>query len=120
MDLGDHFLGRNDLLALHMPALFGSHLIFYVDCRDSCPLVRLNGPDDVDRVAVPSVGVSDHRDVDRIHNTASVVDHLRHRHQANVGSPQVSGRRAKASHVSAWETRLLDESSTESVVASRG
>jgi hypothetical protein len=103
-----------------VPAPLRHHLILEVNRADPGGLVFTHGPDHVDRVTVAGVGVGDHRDVDRLRDPVRVVDHLRKRHQADVGAAKPRGGAAEPGHVRGRESGLLDQPRSESVVAARG
>ena len=79
----------------------------------------MHGPDHVDRVAVAGVGVGDHRDVDRLGDPSGVVDHLRKRHQPDVGAAETRCGAAETGHVRSREPGLLDQPRSQRVVAAR-
>src|SRR5690606_26700591 len=84
-DLAHHFVGRDDGLAGHVPALLRHHLVLEVDTGDPGLFVGSYGAHDVDRIAVSGVGVGDHGDVDGGDDAGRVVDHLGAGQEADVG-----------------------------------
>ena len=118
-DLREHLVGRDDLLALHVPAPLGRHLVLDVQRRHAGLLVLLHGPHDVDRVAEAGVGVGDDGQRAGPCDAAGVVDHLRHRHEPDVGTAEHRRGRSEPRHVGRVEPRLLDEAGAERVVHTR-
>jgi hypothetical protein len=55
---------------------------------DTGLLVLLHRADHVDRVAVTGVGIGDERQLAGANDAVRVVDHLAHRHEADVGSAE--------------------------------
>src|SRR5438105_10357480 len=75
----DHFIHRDDLLSLHMPALLGPYLVFDMQASHACTLVLMNGTAYVDRVAIAGIGVCDQRQVAHYgSNGGSPAHHLTH------------------------------------------
>src|SRR5437588_8979987 len=60
-DFLDHFIHRDDLLSLHMPAFLGPNLVFDMQAGNACALILMNGTPYVDRVAIASISVCDER-----------------------------------------------------------
>ena len=71
--------------------------------------------DDVELVAVAGIGVGDDRHIDRGGDATGVVDHLRHRHQAEI---RIAERRrgAGAGHVDAVEPGARDHPRGDAVI----
>jgi hypothetical protein len=83
------------------------------------PLVLPHGADHVDGVAIAGIGVGDHRDLDRVHDPPSVVNHLRQGHQSDVGASQPGSRAPEAGHVGGGKPRLLHQPCPQRVEAAR-
>ncbi|OLD70203.1 MAG: hypothetical protein AUI45_05275 [Acidobacteria bacterium 13_1_40CM_2_56_11] len=66
--------------------------------------VSPNCTDDINRVAVAGIGVSNNRDCHCIYNSFGVVDHLTHAKQADIGPAEVGCGGAKACHIDARKT----------------
>src|SRR5947207_8262103 len=64
-DFLDHFIHRDDLLSLHMPAFFWPNLVFDMQAGNACALVFMNGTPHVDWVPIASISVRDERQVAR-------------------------------------------------------
>ena len=80
------------------------------------PFVGANGPDDVDGVAVPGVGVADDRHLHGITDASRVVDHLGHGPERDVGDTQVGVHRSGTGHVHSSESVRLDDAGGDRVV----
>ncbi len=88
-------LTRHDLLAGHVPAPLRPHLVFEEDARRPRGLPHLDGADDVERVAVPRVGVDDdHRRRRRAADTPGDLGHLALREIPEVGKAELRTRHA--------------------------
>ena len=83
-DLAGHLVGADQGLAAHVPALLRHHLVLQVDAGHPGLLVLPHRAHYVDRVAVPGVGVGDHRHVDGRDDPAGVVDISAPRQQTDV------------------------------------
>src|SRR6266550_6985094 len=82
----DHFIHRDDLLSLHMPAFLGPNLVFDMQAGYACALVLTNGTAHVDRVAIASICVCDERQVAHDgSDDSSAAHHLAHGQQTNIG-----------------------------------
>ena len=115
----DHLARRDHLLAVHVAAALGRHLVLEVEPGDAGRLVLADRAHHVERVAVAVVGVGDHRDPDGLHEPPRVAGHLVEREQADVGPPEQRRRRAEARQVDGREARLLDQPRRQAVVGAR-
>src|SRR5437667_3562395 len=77
-DLLRHLFGRDDQLALQVPALLRGHLILDVDTGDAGRLVGTDRADHVQRVAVAAVRVGADRDVHAGRHPPGVAGQLGH------------------------------------------
>ena len=75
-----------------------------MNASDSGVFVSPNCTDDIHRVAVARIGISNDRDCHCVDNSFGVVDHLTHAKQADIGPAKVGCGGAKASHVDDWKT----------------
>ena len=114
-DLGQPILARHDLLVVEMAAFLGEALVLDMDAGDPARLVFAHRAHGVELVAVAGIGVGDDRQVDRGGDAAGVVDHLRHRHQAEIGVAE-RRRGAGAGHVDAVEPGALDQPRGDAVI----
>ena len=114
-DLRQPILARHDLLVVEMAAFLRKALVLDMDAGDAARLVFAHGAHDVELVAVAGIGVGDHRQLDRGGDAAGVVDHLRHRDQAEIGIAE-RRRGAGAGHVDAVEPGLRDQLRGDAVI----
>lgn len=82
------FFGSDDLLAVHMPAAFGLHLIFKKDAGGAGLFVFLFGADDVESIAVTGVAVADYRNICRIADLFEGSCHFREGQESYVRLPE--------------------------------
>ena len=100
-----------------MPALLWQDLVFDVNGSDAGPLIVLHATHHVDLIPITGVGISNHREVDGGGDASSVVNHLAHAQQPNIGATQQRRSGPEARHVRRVETRLLDKAGTECIGA---
>src|SRR5581483_574502 len=80
-----HLRLRNDFLAVEMAAALGRHLVLDVDRGDAGALEFAHRAHDAERVAVARIGVGDDRYLHGARHLARALDHLRHRHEPEIG-----------------------------------
>src|SRR5438270_1373618 len=124
-DFLDHFIHRDDLLSLHVPAFLGPNLVFNMQAGNACTLVLMNGTSHVDWVAIASISVRDERQVarngsDDSRNGGSTAHHLAHGQQTNIGLSEDTGSRPKACHVDGRKSCLSDEAGAQGIICSGG
>ena len=107
---------RHHELPRNVAALLGRHLVFHVQPRHPRALVLPHRPHRIERVAVPGIGVRDHRERDRAREVRGVVRHLGEGGEAEIRLPEVGGRGAGAGHVHDREAGRLDEARGKAVI----
>ena len=124
-DFLDHFIHRDDLLSLHMPAFLGPYLVFDMYAGHACALVLTNGTPHIDRVAIASISICDERQVahdgsDDSSNGGSAAHHLAHGQQTNIGLSENTGSCTKACHVDGRKSCLSDKAGAQGIICSGG
>ena len=75
-DLGDHLACRHHRLIFHMATLLGHDLIFDMDPGNASLLERPHRMAHVDRVAITSIGIGEHRKMSCRHDPTCILGHL--------------------------------------------
>ncbi len=94
----------------------GEYLVFDMDARHTGAFELLDGPHDVDRVAIAGAGIRPDRDIHRICHPAGHLHLLRHG-QERLGGHQMGGRHP-ARHSDSFEAHPLQDSSHQWIVRS--
>ena len=108
-------LGRDHVLALHVPAALREDLILELDAGDAGALELVHGADHLRDLAVARVGVGDHGDRDRRAEPPRVVDHLGRARDAEVGQPEGRSRGGVPAAVDRLEAGALEQPAGERV-----
>ncbi len=116
LDLADVLACLDHVLAGHVSAPLGRHLILEVDGRHAGLLVGVHGLDHVDGIAVARIRIGDHGNAHGIGDATGVVDHLRAGQERHVGAAEQRARRGVTTHVDDIEPGLFDEPRREGVV----
>ena len=108
-------LGRDDVLALDVPAALREDLILELDARDAGAFQLVHGADHLRDLAVARVGIGDHGDPDRRAEPPRVVDHLRRARDAEVGQAEGRSRGRVPAAVDRLEAGALQQPARERV-----
>ena len=87
-------LGRDELLAVEMAAPLWEHLVLHVQRRSPRPFVLDDGPNGAFNLAIPGIGISNHRDPRGVRDFSNGSHDFRERQEADVGSSRDVGGRA--------------------------
>src|ERR1035437_5430932 len=118
-NLPGHLLGRNDLLAGHVPAALREDLVLDVHAGDAHGDEPLRDPGGIHGVAAAGVDVGHDRDRDGLRDVPGLVEDVLHRQEADVGLGEERGGEAIARHLDRLEAGRLDDPGAERVVAAR-
>src|SRR5699024_3323559 len=114
LDALGHLGGGDDLFAVEVTAALRVDLVLEVESRDAGVLELLDRAGHIHRLAPAGVGIDEGRQVRHPGDIASVVGHLGHRGQSDVGQTHGRGERS-AGDVDALETDLLDDLSVDRI-----
>ena len=106
-DLLSMFFGSDDLLAVHMSAAFGPHLIFKKDAGGAGLFVFLLRPNNVESIAVTGILVADYRNIRRIADLFEGSRHFREGQESHVRLPEAGRGNGIAAHGEAGKPRGL-------------
>ena len=104
-----HLGAGDDLLILHMAALFGHDLIFDVNGGDASALVLLHGADHVERIAVAGVGIGNYAERPRPGRCGARCPPSASSSAGRRRAAEQRRRCAKAGHVHGGKSGLLDD-----------
>src|SRR5262249_6580142 len=116
LQLQDHLVGGDDLLALEVPAALRRDLVLDQDAGRPGALELAHRADDVVQVAVPRVAVGDDGDGDALGHAAHGGGNFGQGDQADVGQAEQAGGRAEAADEDGLQPGGLDEAGREDVV----
>ena len=114
LDLANHLLRADDLLALVMPALFRRDLILKMKRRRARLLELTHRAHDIECIAVTGVGIRDHRNIHRLGRQADPAPDFSEGEQAEI-RVAVRARIAAAGQIHRLETRKLHQPRGERV-----
>ena len=115
-DLPRHLLGRDHLLAFHVPAPLREHLVFDVDSGD----IHLNQPlgdgRGIQRIAAARIDVRHHRNRHRPHDVPRDIEDIFHIHQADIRHADKAPGNPEAADLCRRKSRAFDDFGAQCVV----
>ena len=114
------FFGSDDLLAVHMPAAFGPHLIFKKDAGGTGLFVFLLRPNNVESVAVTGIPVTDYGNIRCIADLFEGSGHFREGQESYVRLSEAGRGNGIAAHGEAGKPRDLSGFCGKRVINPRG
>ena len=115
LDLAQHLVGGNHLLAVEMPAALGADLVFELDAVGPRALQHPHRVVGVERVAKAGVGIDDERQVHRVADARRVVGNVGEAHEGLVGQAEPHVGHACAGHVKGFKPQVGHHAGREGV-----
>ena len=116
-NFANHFLRRDDLLALHVPAAFWETLIFDIHACGPHSDQPLGYPGGIDDISPTGIGIRHHGDTHGLNNVPGRVENIFHLHQANVGLAQQRACDTESRNLNCLKSTAFDDLRAKGIVA---